>query len=73
MTNEEKNMLTSGMFLGIVVSFILVAILVTIAEWKDPLSIMHPNEVLNSDKYRVDTITTICNNDTTLTYEFTKI
>ena len=73
MTNEEKNMFTSGMFLGIVVSFVLVAICVVIAKWKDPLSIMHPNEVLNSDKYRVDTITTICNNDTTLTYEFTKI
>lgn len=73
MTNEEKNILTSGMLYGIVVSFVLVAIIVTIAKWKDPLSIMHPNEVLNSDKYRVDTITTICNNDTTLTYKFTKI
>lgn len=72
MTNEEKNILTSGMLLGSVVSFVSVAIIVVIAKWKDPVSIMHPNEVLNSDKYRIDTITTICNNDTTLTYKFVK-
>lgn len=72
MTNEEKNMLTSGMFLGAVVSFIIFVICVIIADWRDPVSLMHPNEALNSDKYRIDTITTICNNDTILTYKFVK-
>ena len=60
------------MVLGVVVAFILVAICMTIAESKDPVSNMHPNAVLNSDDYRIDTITTICNGDTTLTYEFVK-
>lgn len=72
MTNEEKSILKGGVLLGIVVSFILVAICVGIANKKDPLSIMHPNEVLNSDKYKIDTITTICNNDTIITYKFVK-
>ena len=72
MTNEEKNILTSGMIFGVVVSFMIVAICVGITKQYNPLSIMHPNEVLNSDKYRIDTITTICNNDTTLTYKFVK-
>ena len=73
MTNEEKGILTAGMVLGAVVSFLLIAICVGIAKKKDPMSLMHPNEVLNSDKYRIDTIMTICNNDTVLTYKFEEL
>lgn len=72
MKNEDKDILVGGIVLGVFISFLLFAICMTIAKWRDPISIMHPNEVLNFDKYRIDTITTICNNDTILTYKFVK-
>lgn len=72
MTQEDKDILLSGMALGLFVSLMLFAICMTIAKWRDPVSIMHPNKVLNSDNYRIDTIITICNHDTTLTYKFVK-
>ena len=72
MTQEEKGCFYSGILVGALTACLLIVICGLISEWKDPASMYHPNALLNSNEYKIDTITSICNYDTTVTYKFVK-
>lgn len=72
MTSEQKGYFYSGTIVGVFMICILTIICAFIAEWKDPVSMYHPNKLLNSNEYKIDTMFTICNSDTVVTYKFVK-
>ena len=51
----------------------IINIVIAIIRLSDPLSVMSPNEALNSDKYQVDTIYTTVHDVTTVTYKFVPV
>ena len=69
-TKKEREIFDGGLCAGIFLTGLVAVTIMLIHLFIDPIDLVHPNELLNSPEYYIDTITEVIDNDTVTHYEF---